>query len=189
MYPLYSRVHEVSHLFFCSLSQSLMHRTSISFSKLNVWCGKEAEHLGLSLLVSICLQCVIHMGSFRKQESAELQVLAVGCHTRVGTQTSSIFKLDRRQQTHHWLVLDRDRGSWMILLSNQLLLIRLMMTRPEPLNYGEKRWVKPCTLDLSLRLEVKGNHAPLLLSKSKSCFHDDRISHTQQIMAAKMTGF
>jgi len=78
------------------------------------------------------------MGSFRKRNSAELQVLTVGCHTCVGTETSTIFKWDRRQQAHHQLVQEKDKGSWMMLLSSQLILIQLMMIRPKALNCEEK---------------------------------------------------
>lgn len=107
------------------------------------------------------------MGSFRKQESAGLQALTVGCHTRVGTENSSIFKLGRRQQAHHWLVLGRDKGSWMIFLNSQLIMIQLMMIRPKPLNFGEKWWVKLCILGLSFRLDSKGNLPPLLYQKAE----------------------
>lgn len=48
------------------------------------------------------------------------------------------------------------------------MLIQLIMIRPKSLNCGEKWWVRPCILDLSLRVEGKGNHALLLLSKTRA---------------------
>lgn len=135
--------------------------------------GKKAKHLGLSFLVSICLQHVIHMGSFREQEPAGLQALAVGCHARVGTRTYSIFKLGTSQQAYHRLVLERDKANWMIFLSRQIIIIRLLIIRPMPLNWGEKWWVQPCMLCLSVRSECEGTLPPLLIKKL-SCFNDHR---------------
>lgn len=51
----------------------------------------ETKHLNLSFPVSICVQYAIHMGSSRKQMSAELQALAVSYRTCVGSEASSIF--------------------------------------------------------------------------------------------------